>query len=209
MGFDMLQEIELEIGINNIEDIFEYSLNILCSDSMLILQNNSKVLKYLTNEDLSHELDMLVVSLNMAIKRKKIELFKNIIFTLEAQEHKLAALEIKYFDEHAILLRTDMLKLLNAALNEHAIEKTDCEKLLAIFNRTIELSPTNAAFALHTALELGEYDFVQHFLCFKGMTDEFISQIHKRYLDNFGMSIAQDCAVFEKNLVKKSVFQFV
>ena len=42
MGFDMLQEIELEIGINNIEDIFEYSLNILCSDSMLILQNNSK-----------------------------------------------------------------------------------------------------------------------------------------------------------------------
>lgn len=198
----MLQEIELEINLNNVEDIFEYSLNILCSDSMVILQNNSKVLKYLTDETLSHELDMLVNSLGMAIKRKRFQLYKNIVFSLDGQWHKLAALEIKYFDEHASLLRSDMLRAFQDNLNGHDIEKTDCEKLLAIFDKTIELSPTNAAFALHTALELGEHDFVEHFLCFKGMTDEFISQIHKRYLDNFGMSIAQDCADFEKKLVK-------
>ena len=52
-------DINIEIAQNNIEDIYIKSLNVLCSDSMFILQNNSKVLKFLTDETSSKELDML------------------------------------------------------------------------------------------------------------------------------------------------------
>ena len=54
------------------------------------------------------------------------------------------------------------------------------------------MSPTNAAFALKTSLEVGEQNFVQDVLLSFSLTPEFISQIKKRYHDNFGMTIEED-----------------
>ena len=98
----MFTELELNVDLeDNFDEILTRSLNVLCSDSMFILQNNSKVLRFLTDDELSKELDMLVSSLSMAIKRERFELVQNIILGMKDQVHKLAALEIKYFDEHS------------------------------------------------------------------------------------------------------------
>ena len=178
---------------NNLDEIYVRSLNVLCSDSMFILQNNSKVLKYLTDETLSKELDMLVKSVNIAIKRERFELFQNIILGLKSQIHKLAALEIKYFDEYETLLRSDMYKtFVTPNFKKHAFVSPCLKELFEIFNETAKLSPTNAAFALKSSFEVGEQNFVENVLLNAGLTQEFISQIYKRYHDNFGMTIEEE-----------------
>ncbi len=186
---------------NNLDEIYTRSLNVLCSDSMFILQNNSKVLKYLTDETLSKELDMLVKSLSMAIKRERFELFQNIILGLKGQVHKLAALEIKYFDEYETLLRSAMYNVfVPQNFKKHAFISPCLKELFEIFNETAKLSPTNAAFALKSSFDAGEQNFVENVLLNEGLTDEFIRQIHKRYLDNFGMTIEEEL----KNLDNKN-----
>ena len=186
---------------NNLDEIYTRSLNVLCSDSMFILQNNSKVLKYLTDETLSKELDMLVKSLNMAIKRERFELFQNIILGLKGQVHKLAALEIKYFDEYETLLRSAMYNVfVPQNFKKHAFISPCLKELFEIFNETAKLSPTNAAFALKSSFDAGEQNFVENVLLNEGLTDEFIRQIHKRYLDNFGVTIEEEL----KNLDNKN-----
>ena len=87
----MFTELELDINVeDNFDEILTRSLNILCSDSMFILQNNSKVLRFLTDETLSKELDMLVQSVSMAIKRERFELLQNIILGLNGHAHKFS-----------------------------------------------------------------------------------------------------------------------
>lgn len=190
----MFTELELDINVeDNFDEILTRSLNILCSDSMFILQNNSKVLRFLTDETLSKELDMLVQSVSMAIKRERFELLQNIILGLNGHAHKLAALEIKYFDEHASLLRSDIYKVfMPKNFKKHAFVAPELKEIFDIFNQTAKLSPTNAAFALKTSFETGEQNFVETVLLHADLTDEFIRQIHKRYLDNFGMEIEED-----------------
>ena len=195
---------ELDLGMdfeNNFDEMITRSLNILCSDSMFILQNNSKVLRFLTDEQLSKELDMLVQSVSMALKRQRFELFQNIILGLKGQVHKLAALEIKYFDEHATLLRSDMCQaFMPKKFKEHAFISPSMKELFEIFNETAKLSPTNAAFALRSSFEVGEQNFVENVMLNAGLTQEFVCQIHKRYHDNFGMTIEEDL----KNIAEKS-----
>lgn len=186
-------DLSVEIAQDNVEDIFVKSLNILCSDSMTILQNNSKVLQFLTDENLSKELDMLAHSARMAIKRNRFELLQNIILGLKNQVHKLAALEIKYFDEFETLLRSDAYNtFIPQNLKKHAFVSPALKEILNIFNETVKLSPTNAAFALKTAIESGEQDFVDDILLKQKLSGEFIRQIQKRYHANFGMTIDED-----------------
>ena len=195
----MFTELELDINVeDNFDEILTRSLNILCSDSMFILQNNSKVLRFLTDEQLSNELDMLVQSVSMAIKRQRFELFQNIILGLKGQVHKLAALEIKYFDEHATLLRADAYKtFVSGKFQKHAFITPAMKELLDILNETAKMSPTNAAFALKASFEVGEQNFVENVMLNAGLTEEFIRQIHKRYHDNFGMTIDEELAKLE------------
>jgi len=204
-------DLDVEIAQNNIEDIYVKSLNILCSDSMFILQNNSKVLKYLTEETSSKELGMLVKSAYMAVKRGRFELLQNIILGLKGQIHKLAALEIKYFDEYETLLRTDVYAaFVPQNLKKHAYVQPALKEIFDIFDETVKLSPTNAAFALKTAFEIGEQNFVDNVLLRGGLTQEFIRQIHKRYHANFGMTIEEELQnstlKHEKNNVIKNLF---
>ena len=201
-------DLSVEISQNNIEDIYIKSLNVLCSDSMFILQNNSKVLKYLTDETSSKELDMLVQSAHMAIKRNRFELLQNIIIGLKGQAHKLAALEIKYFDEFETLLRSDVYRtFVPQNFQKHAFMTPTLKEIFEIFNETVKLSPTNAAFALKTALEVGEQNFVNNVLLKGELTDEFIRQIHKRYHANFGMTIDEDIKNNSKQNDKNRVIE--
>ena len=192
-----------EIEINSNEDfdaVIERSLNVLCSDSMFILQNNSKVLKFLTDKTLAKELDILVQSVEMAIKKNRFELLQNIILGLKDQPHKLAALEIKYFDENEKLLRSDIYTtFVPQNFKKHAFVVPALKEIFNIFNLTVKLSPTNAAFALKTSFEVGEYSFVENILLKAQLTEEFIRQIQKRYHANFGMTIDEE---FENNKLK-------
>ena len=193
-------DINIDTSQNNIEDIYVKSLNILCSESMTILQNNSKVLKYLTDATSAKELDMLVKSSYMAIKRNRFELLQNIILRLKDQVHKLAALEIKYFDEYETLLRSDIYRtFVPQNFQKHAFVAPALKELFEIFNKTVKLSPTNAAFALKTAIESGEQNFVNDILLKGELTDEFIRQIHKRYQANFGIDIHDDIGNAQQN----------
>ena len=193
-------DIDIETSQNNIEDIYVKSLNVLCSESMTILQNNSKVLKYLTDTESSKELDMLVKSAYMAIKRNRFELFQNIILGLKEHAHKLAALEIKYFDEYETLLRSDVYRtFVPQNFKKHAFMTPALKEIFEIFNKTVKLSPTNAAFALKTAIEAGEQNFVNDVLLKGELTDEFIRQIHKRYHANFDMTIDEDIKKVQQN----------
>ena len=202
-------DINLDTSQDNIEDIYVKSLNILCSDSMTILQNNSKVLKYLTDETSSKELEMLVKSAYMAIKRNRFELLQNIIWGLKENVHKLAALEIKYFDEYETLLRSDVYRtFVPQNFQKHAFMSPALKEIFEIFNKTVKLSPTNAAFALKTAIESGEQNFVNDVLLKGELTDEFIRQIHKRYHANFDCSIDDDIkksAQTSKNTIIKNI----
>lgn len=203
-------DINIETSQNNIEDIYVKSLNVLCSESMFILQNNSKVLKYLTDETSSKELDMLVKSAHMAIKRSRFELFQNIILGLRGQSHKLAALEIKYFDEYESLLRSDVFKtFVPQNFQKHAFISPALKEIFEIFNETVRLSPTNAAFALKTAIEVGEQSFINDVLLKGELTGEFIRQIHKRYHANFDMTIDEDIKNNSKYSSKNIVIQNV
>ena len=97
----MFTEIEYDYKQDdNFDEMITKSLNVLCSDSMTILQNNTKVLKYLTDTKLKQEMSMLVKSLGMAIKHARFKLVQSIILGLKDNVHKLAALEIEYFDEN-------------------------------------------------------------------------------------------------------------
>ena len=186
-------EFDTELVEEHFDEMLTRSLNILCSDSMFILQNNSKVLRYLTDKELSEELDMLVSSVRMAVKRNRFELLQNIVLGLKGHAHKLAALEIKYFDEYNSLLRSDVYKtFMPQNMIKHAFITPALKEIFIIFNATAQLSPTNAAFALRTSLEVGEQNFVQDVLLSFSLTPEFISQIKKRYHDNFGMTIEED-----------------
>ncbi len=190
----MFTEIELNTNVfdENFDELITRSLNVLCSDSMFILQNNSRVLKYLTNENLSEELDMLVKSVGMAIKRSRFELLQNIVLGLKSNIHKLAALEIKYFDEYEKLLRTDIYNtFMSANFKKHAFVSPSLKEIFDIFNETAKLSPTNAAFAIHSSFESGEQNFIENVLLNANLTEEFIRQIQKRYHDNFGMTIVE------------------
>lgn len=203
-------DIDIETSQNNIEDIYVKSLNILCSESMTILQNNSKVLKYLTEETCSKELDMLVKSAYMAIKRSRFELLQNIILGLKEHAHKLAALEIKYFDEYETLLRSDIYRVfVSHNFKKHAFLSPALKEIFDVLNETVKLSPTNSAFALKTAIETGERDFVDNVLLKGVLTAEFIRQIHKRYHANFGMTIDDDinnnAALNNKNDVIRNI----
>ena len=201
-------DLDIETAQNNIEDMYVKSLNVLCSDSMFILQNNSKVLRFLTEETSSKELDMLVKSANMAIKRNRFELLQNIILGLKNQIHKLAALEIKYFDEYETLLRSDIyLAFVPQNLKKHAFISPSLKEIFDIFDETVKLSPTNAAFALKTAIEIGETGFVDNVLLRGQLTDEFIKQIHKRYHANFGMTIEEDLQNNNSNNAKNNVIK--
>ena len=202
LGEKMFTELDINVDTaqNNIEDIYIKSLNVLCSESMTILQNNSKVLKYLTDETCSKELDMLVKSAHMAIKRNRFELLQNIILGLKNQVHKLAALEIKYFDEFETLIRSDVYRtFVPQNFQKHAFLTPALKEIFELFNETVKLSPTNAAFALKTAVEAGEQNFVNNVLLKGELTDEFIRQIHKRYHANFDCSIDEDIKRADKN----------
>ncbi len=205
----MFTELEFDVcNEDNFDEMITRSLNMLCSDSMFILQNNSKVLRFLTDETLSQELDMLLKSVSMAIKHGRFELLKNIIFGLKSQVHKLAALEIKYFDEHATLLRSDIYKtFMLQSFKKHAFISPSLKEIFEIFNDTAKLSPTNAAFALRTSFEVGEQNFVENVLLHAGLTEEFILQIHKRYLDNFGMTVEEEFENFASLSVRNSVIK--
>ncbi|MCR4880839.1 MAG: hypothetical protein K6A44_02685 [bacterium] len=201
-------DLSVETAQDNIEDIYVKSLNVLCSESMFILQNNSKVLKYLTDETSSKELDMLVKSAYMAIKRNRFELFQNILLGLKNQVHKLAALEIKYFDEYETLLRSDVFRtFVPQNFQKHAFMSPALKEVFEIFNETVKLSPTNAAFALKTAIESGEQNFVNDVLLKGELKGEFIRQIHKRYHANFGMTIDEDIKNNSKQAPKADVIQ--
>ena len=205
----MFTELELDFNIeDNFEDAIERSLNVLCSDSMFILQNNSKVLRFLTDEELSKELDMLVQSVSMAIRRQRFELFQNIILKLKGHVHKLAALEIKYFDEHATLLRADAYKtFVSEKFQKHAFISPAMKEILDIFNETAKMSPTNAAFALKASFEVGEQNFVESVMLNAGLTEEFVRQIQKRYHDNFGMTIEDELEKIEKKSTRNEVIK--
>ena len=188
----MFTEIEIQTDVD-FDDAVMRSLNVLCSDSMFILQNNSKVLKFLTDKTLSKELDILVQSVSMAIRKNRFELLQNIIFGLKEQPHKLAALEIKYFDETEKLLRSDIYKtFMPQNFKKHAFVTPALKEIFEIFNLTVKLSPTNAAFALKTSFEVGEQCFVEDILLKAELTGEFIRQIQKRYHANFGMTIEDE-----------------
>ncbi len=214
----MFTEVELDFNKfednydNDFTDAIERSLNVLCSDSMTILQNNSKVLRFLTDKDLSKELEMIAQSLTMAIKHGRFELIQNIIGSLKDQVHKLAALEIKYFDDNQTLLRTDIYNtFMPQNFKKHAFITPCLKEVIEILNSTTKLSPTNAAFALNTAIEAGEYDFVERILFNGGLTEEFIRQVYKRYHANFGMPLEEDIENSDirkcKKLAIKELFQ--
>ena len=188
----MFTEIEIKTD-EDFDNLVMKSLNVLCSDSMFILQNNSKVLKFLTDENLSKELDILVQSVDIAIKKNRFELLQNIVIGLKNQTHKLAALEIKYFDVTERLLRSDIYTtFMPQNFKKHAFISPALKEIFEIFNETVKLSPTNAAFALKTSFETGEQCFVEQILLKSKFTDEFIRQIKKRYHANFGMAIEDE-----------------
>ncbi len=204
----MFNEVELDLSKfednydNDFNDFIMHSLNILCSDSMTILQNNSKVLKFLTDKESEQELGMLIQSISMAVKHKRFELIQNIIGSLKSDVHKLAALEIKYFDDNQTLLRSDIYNtFMPQNLKKHAFIAPCLKEVIEILNSTTKLSPTNASFALNTAIETGEYDFVEKVLFQSGLTEEFIRQIYKRYHANFGMPLDED---IENSDIRKS-----
>ena len=201
-------DLSLENTQSNIEDVFVKSLNILCSDSMTILQNNSKVLKFLTDETLSEELGMLAKSVRMAIKHGRFELLQNIILGIKGQVHKLAALEIKYFDEFETLLRSDIYDaFVSLCYEKHAFISPALKEIFETFNETIKLSPTNAAFAVKTAIDTNEQVFVNEILLRKGLSEEFLRQIYKRFHANFGETIDENLQRAKTSHVKINILE--
>lgn len=191
----MFTEIELDLNKfeDNFDDFITKSLNVLCSDSMTILQNNSKVLKYLTDKNHEKELGMLVDSICMAIKHDRFELVQNIILNIKDDVHKLAALEIKYFDEKMTLLRSDIYnKFMPKNFKKHAFVTPTLKEVFNILDKTITLSPTNAAFAIKSSAETGEKAFIEQIIMNSKLTDEFLIQINKRYHANFGMTLEEE-----------------
>jgi len=206
----MFTEIELDLDKfeDNFDEMISRSLNVLCSDSMTILQNNSKVLKYLTDKNYEKELGMLVNSIAMAIKHNRLELVQNIILNMKDDVHKLAALEIKYFDEKATLLRTDVYnQFMPKNFKKHAFIAPSLKEIFVILDRTIKLSPTNAAFAIKSATEVGEKSFIEEVIFRANLTSEFVKQINKRYTANFGMTIEDEINALDVQKTKKVVMK--
>jgi len=209
----MFTEIELDLNKfeDNFDDFITKSLNVLCSDSMTILQNNSKVLKYLTDKNYEKELGMLVNSISMAIKHDRFELVQNIILNIKDDVHKLAALEIKYFDEQNTLLRSDIYnKFMPKNFKKHAFVSPALKEVFTVLDKTITLSPTNAAFAIKSLAETGEKGLIEEIIMNSRFTDEFLNQISKRYHANFGMTLEEEIDNLDtkngKKVLLKEVF---
>lgn len=158
-----------------------------------VLDNNSKILNYLKDKELSSELEMVVESVKMAIKKKKFELVQNVIMGISKDIYKLAAFEIMYFDEHASLVSSDII---------HAFKLTNSvQNLINNLKRTALVSPTNTAFALRNVvlMEQNDLEFV-----FKNgnLGSEFLLQVDKRYHDNFGSKVANDVRKMDRHDLK-------
>ena len=201
----MFTEIEFDYkNDNNFDEMITKSLNVLCSDSMTILQNNTKVLKYLTDAKLKQEMGMLVKSISTAIKHARFKLVQNIILGLKDNVHKLAALEIEYFDENEQLLRTDIYNtFVGEKFKKNAFITPCLKEIFEILNKTATLSPTNAAFSFKTAVDVGEHAFFERFLTDNQISDEFKKQISKRYHANFGMTLENQIEKTDISKVKK------
>ena len=201
----MFTEIEYDYKQDdNFDEMITKSLNVLCSDSMTILQNNTKVLKYLTDTKLKQEMSMLVKSLGMAIKHARFKLVQSIILGLKDNVHKLAALEIEYFDENERLLRTDIYNtFVGENFKKNAFITPCLKEIFEILNETAKLSPTNAAFSFKTAADVGEHGFFVKFLTDNQVSDEFKKQISKRYHANFGMTLENEIEKSDISKVKK------
>jgi len=201
----MFTEIEFDYKQeDNFDEMITKSLNVLCSDSMTILQNNTKVLKYLTDAKLKQEMNMFVKSISMAIKHSRFKLVQNIILGLKDNVHKLAALEIEYFDENEQLLRTDIYNtFVGENFKKHAFITPCLKEIFEILNKTAKLSPTNAAFSFKTAVDVGEHAFFEKFLTDNLVSDEFKKQISKRYHANFGMTLENEIEKADISKVKK------
>jgi hypothetical protein len=92
---------------------------------------------------------MLVQSLNIAFRHARFELMQNIIISLKDNVHKLAALEVKYFDENNSLLRMDIYNtFMPENFKKHAFVAPKLKEIFDILDMTVSLSPTNAAFAV-------------------------------------------------------------
>ncbi|MDD3593862.1 MAG: hypothetical protein PHX18_04460 [Candidatus Gastranaerophilales bacterium] len=158
-----------------------------------ILDNNSKILRYLNDKDLAAELEMLIESVNMAIQKKKFELLQNLITGLSKDIYKLAAFEIMYFDKHASLLSSDII---------HAFKLTNfVQNLINNLKRTALVSPTNTAFALRNVI-LAEQNNVDFVFNHGNIGSEFLQQVDKRYHDNFGSRLSNDIKKMNRHELK-------
>lgn len=186
---------EIDVNSSNITEIYDFCIDKL-DESMLVLKNNAKVLGFLNNENNSAELKMMAQSLHFAIKHDRFELIQNIILGLQDKKHKFAALEIKYYDEYESLLKTDIYdKYMPENFKKHSFVTPKLKEIFNALESTTLVSPTNAAFGIMFYLQIGDLNNANKIRFSKELSQEFITQLNKRFIANFDMDIDE----FSKN----------
>lgn len=202
---------EIEVNSSKIKDVYDFCIDKL-DESMLVLKNNAKVLSFLNNEKDADELKIMAQSLHFAIKHDRFELIQNIILGLKDKKHKFAALEIKYFDEYESLLKTDIYnRYMPENFKKHSFVTPKLKEIFDVLDITTFVSPTNAAFGVMFYLKIGDLNNANKIRATKELSQEFINQINKRFIANFGMDIdefATNNSVNENNAKKFSLKRY-